>query len=268
MASLVAFVISIPGIGKVLALDPVAQPPSSCTVAHGTLRATFAGAEAPALCRRFVGKGWSRAQPRATRAAACIVRAHADLAEFDGVGSAVRSLCAELERQHGWVADLPALRAKHLGHPLPVTVEVPSSSMEPTLHCARPAPGCRAASADLVVIRLLPARAVRRGDIVLFKTPPLARIRCGAGGRYLKRVIGLPGETVSVRAGRVSVNGAPLSEPYVRFRDSLPTRTWHVRPGAYFLLGDNRPQSCDSRAWGTVPARNIVGKMSARLRFR
>jgi signal peptidase I len=140
--------------------------------------------------------------------------------------------------------------------------------MEPTLHCARPAPGCRAESADLVVIDLVRASALRRGDIVLFQTPPLARVRCGAGGRYVKRVIGLPGETVSERQGHVYVNGTAIAEPYVRFRDNQPKRMWRVSPGMYFLLGDNRPNSCDSRIWGSVPAGNIVGRASSVLRFR
>lgn len=268
MAALSVFVISIPGIGKAYSLDPVAQPPASCTVAHGALRATFAGADAQALCGSYTRTGWSRTRPRLTRDAACVARARADLAEVDGVGAAAGSACARLQRKPGWVADLPALHAKRAGRPLPVTVEVPSSSMEPTLHCARPAPGCQARRADLVVIDLVRASALRRGDIVLFNAPPLARVRCGAGGRFLKRVIGLPGETISERGGRIYVNGASLAEPYVRFRDNLPNHTWHVARGAYFLLGDNRPLSCDSRVWGAVPARNIIGRAGSVLRFR
>jgi len=195
--ALSVFVMSIPGIGKVYTLERVAQPPPSCAVVRGAVRATLAGADAAALCQRYVRAGWSRTRPRSTPGAACIVRARADLAEVDGSGDGARSTCAQLVRKPGWVDDKPALRAKLAGRPLPVTVEVPSSSMEPTLHCSRPAPGCRAARAHLVVIDLVRARALHRSDIVLFSTPPLARVRCGAGDRYIKRVIGLPGETIS-----------------------------------------------------------------------
>lgn len=108
-------------------------------------------------------------------------------------------------------------------------------------------------------------------DIVVFKTPPAAAAKCGEGGLFVKRVIGLPGETVRqddhgfihVR-GRGSKAFAKLAEPYVpagrRLSDSAHFgETWHVGAGAYFVLGDNRPQSCDSRVWGSVPRHNIVG---------
>jgi signal peptidase I len=82
---------------------------------------------------------------------------------------------------------------------------------------------------------------------------------------FVKRVIGLPGETVHEDAhGFIDVDGTRLSEPYVqraaRLQDSMHFgHTWHVQRGTYFVLGDNRPQSCDSRAWGGVPKRNVVG---------
>jgi signal peptidase I len=81
---------------------------------------------------------------------------------------------------------------------------IPSSSMEPTLHCAEPAPGCEAGFSDRVLANrfIYHLRDPRRGEIVVFETPPAARIKCGAGGTFVKRLIGLPGETIEVRLDR------------------------------------------------------------------
>ena len=74
---------------------------------------------------------------------------------------------------------------------------IPSSSMEPTLHCARPAPGCEASYSDRVLANrfVYRYRDPKRGEIIVFNTPPLAAVRCGEGGTFVKRLIGLPGET-------------------------------------------------------------------------
>ena len=138
---------------------------------------------------------------------------------------------------------------------------MPSSAMEPTLHCARPAPGCTASQEDRFLV--LKWIGFGRRDIVAFKTPLLAQVRCGAGGTYIKRVIGLPGETVSERNGYIYIDGKKLSEPYVKpdRRDQM-SGSWRVPKNAYFVLGDNRAQSCDSRIWGSVPAKNVVGRLA------
>jgi signal peptidase I len=141
---------------------------------------------------------------------------------------------------------------------------IPSSSMEPTLHCARPAPGCEARFSDRVLANrfVYRFRKPKRGEIIVFKTPPEAKARCGAGGTFVKRLIGLPGETVSERNGRVFVDGKPLVERYIEAsRRDHRTATWHVPKGRYFFMGDNRSQSCDSRDWGPVPRDRIIGKL-------
>ena len=143
---------------------------------------------------------------------------------------------------------------------------IPSSSMEPTLHCAKPAPGCEAQFSDRVLANrfIYRFRNPKRGEIIVFKTPPEAKVRCGAGGTFVKRLIGLPGETVSERDGYVYINGAQLKEPYIAAdrRDHEPPRSWTKIPkGYYFFMGDNRAQSCDSRVWGPVPRANLIGEV-------
>jgi signal peptidase I len=136
---------------------------------------------------------------------------------------------------------------------------IPSSSMEPTLHCAKPGAWCEGRFNDRVLANRLVYRfeSPKRGQIVVFQAPKDA---CGIGGTFVKRLIGLPGDTVSERDGYVSINGAPLHEPYVdpKLRDT-ETSTWHVGAGRYFFMGDDRVHSCDSRIWGTVPRSSLVG---------
>lgn len=138
--------------------------------------------------------------------------------------------------------------------------------------------------------RLLPYRELRRGDVVVFKFPPSDE-QSEPGEHYVKRVIGLPGDHIRVFHRQVFVNGQPLYEPYVHhtFPDELrpgddfpppeaeylrgATTTWSaematyvrndeivVPPGKYFVMGDNREQSWDSRFWGFVPRSVVSGR--------
>jgi len=97
---------------------------------------------------------------------------------------------------------------------------------------------------------------VRRGDVIIFWPPRFT------DKPYVKRVIGLPGEEVSISGGVVHINGTPLGEP-----DYIPTTPLYgessvlVPEEEYFVLGDNRTSSSDSRSWGTVPRANIIGKV-------
>jgi signal peptidase I len=143
---------------------------------------------------------------------------------------------------------------------------IPSSSMEPTLHCAG-GPGCEARLSDRVLANrfIYHFRNPRRGEIVVFKTPPAAQARCGAGGTFVKRLIGLPGDTWSEQNGYVYINGKKLNEPYIKAdrRDSETHSAQVIPKGQYFMMGDNRAQSCDSRVWGTVPRKNLIGEVFA-----
>ncbi|MBA3364827.1 MAG: signal peptidase I [Actinobacteria bacterium] len=144
---------------------------------------------------------------------------------------------------------------------------IPSSSMEPTLHCADGA-GCLAGYSDRVLANrfIYRFREPERGEVVVFETPARARERCGAGGTFVKRIVGLPGDKISEREGVMYVNGKRLKEPYVEAerRDIGETETWpRIPPDNYFMLGDNRNQSCDSRRWGPVPRENLIGPVFA-----
>jgi signal peptidase I len=143
---------------------------------------------------------------------------------------------------------------------------IPSASMEPTLHCARPAQGCESRFSDRVLANRLiyRFRDPRRGEIVVFKVPDRARAACGAGGVFVKRIIGLPGEVLAERDGYVYIDGKKLAEPYVRpgRRDVQSYKALKIAPGHYFMMGDNRSSSCDSRRWGTVPRKSLIGKVS------
>jgi signal peptidase I len=149
----------------------------------------------------------------------------------------------------------------HVSAPRYTGYHMPSSSMEPTLHCAKPAFGCGASHPDRLLVKAFTSDPAR-GDIVVFRTPRRAQVRCGVSGTFVKRLIGLPGETVSERSGIVFIDGRKLDEPYVKAgRRDDQTGSWHVASRKYFLLGDNRASSCDSRFWGSVPRSNLIGKV-------
>jgi signal peptidase I len=150
---------------------------------------------------------------------------------------------------------------------------IPSSSMEPTLHCARPGSGCDARWSDRVLANrfIYHFRDPKRGEIVVFKTPPAAEVACnagesGSGGEtFVKRLIALPGDRWREQNGFIYLNGQKLNEPYVkadrRDTETIPEKT--VPQGQYLMLGDNRASSCDSRRWGTVPRKNLIGPVFA-----
>jgi len=144
---------------------------------------------------------------------------------------------------------------------------IPSSSMEPTLHCGTGGSGCLARFSDRVLANrfIYHLRDPHRGEIVVFNVPSAAETACGSGGVFVKRIVGLPGDIWQERQGRIFINGKRLSEPYIqrerRDFQSYPARK--IPKDNYFMMGDNRASSCDSRRWGTVPRQNIIGKVFA-----
>ncbi len=123
--------------------------------------------------------------------------------------------------------------------------EVQSISMEPTLHEGQ----------YLIVSKFAYwLRAPQRGDIVVLE-PPDDRSPIP----YIKRVIGLPGERVEIREGRIWINGIALNEPYVS-GPPLYEEAFALNEEEYLVLGDNRNNSSDSHVWGTLPQENLMGK--------
>ena len=105
---------------------------------------------------------------------------------------------------------------------------------------------------------LFPFHPPRRGDVIVFRYPK------DPSRDFVKRVIGLPGETVEIHRGAVKIDGEALEEPYLEERDLSSLGPTLVPPESYFVMGDNRDGSSDSRHWGTVPLENIVGKVLVR----
>jgi len=107
----------------------------------------------------------------------------------------------------------------------------------------------------------------KRGQVVVFHAPAGAHCPTGTGCDFIKRIIGLPGEIVEITNGKVYINNKPLSEDYLP--DSFVTLPGYftnngsivVPPNEYFVMGDNRSHSSDSRAFGFVPKENIVGRV-------
>ena len=101
---------------------------------------------------------------------------------------------------------------------------------------------------------MFPFHSPQRGEIVIFKYPQ------DETREFVKRVVGIPGDLVEIKKGHVYVNSEKITEEYVSYRDKDSTRKFKVGSYSYFVLGDNRISSNDSRDWGVVPAKNIVGK--------
>lgn len=138
------------------------------------------------------------------------------------------------------------------------TYWIPTTSMVPTLQVG---------DRILVLKAFFNWHDLHQGDIVVFAKPP--RDRCGADGDLVKRVIALPGQTIYSAGNTLYVNGRPLAEPYLPRIDPLgppipdasrahPSR---VPAGDFYMMGDNRAISCDSRFWGPIKGSSIVGRV-------
>ncbi|MEO0539750.1 MAG: signal peptidase I [Cyanobacteria bacterium P01_A01_bin.105] len=134
---------------------------------------------------------------------------------------------------------------------------IPSNSMDPTLHVG-----------DRLLVEKVSYRlhSPVSGDIVVFAPPPqLQAVGFTADQAFIKRVIALPGQTVSVTQGQVYVDGQSQQEPYILASPTYEMSPYQVPPGQLFVMGDNRNDSNDSHIWGALPTQNVIGR--AVLRF-
>jgi signal peptidase I len=140
------------------------------------------------------------------------------------------------------------------------TFWIPSSSMVPTLGVY-----------DRIVVQkaFFSWHDVRQGEIVVFRHPPLDHCPGPQQGDLVKRVIALPGQTIYSSGGHVYVNGRLLAESYLPKDDPLGlpvpqasrTHPFRVPPGEFYMMGDNRAISCDSRYWGPIKGSSMVGQV-------
>ena len=138
------------------------------------------------------------------------------------------------------------------------TFWIPSASMVPTLGVY-----------DRILVQkaFFSWRDVREGEIVVFSHPPLDNCPGPEGGDLVKRVIALPGQTIYSSGNTIYVNGRLLAEPYLPQYDPLgppiasSQHPYRVPPGEFYVLGDNRADSCDSRYWGPLKGSSIIGKV-------
>ena len=124
-------------------------------------------------------------------------------------------------------------------------IRVESISMQPTLHAG-----------NFVLVNKVAYKmgSPERGDVIVFRYPPDPE-----QVPYIKRVIGLPGDTVSIYDGKVYVNDQLMVEPYIA-SSTRQGGEWTVPGNSLFVMGDNRNNSSDSRSWGMVPMENVIGK--------
>lgn len=129
---------------------------------------------------------------------------------------------------------------------------IPSDSMLPTLH-----------QGDRLVVEKISyhIHPPKFGDIVVFQPPEeLQRRGYLKDQAFIKRIIGTPGEIVSIASGKVYVNGQPLQEDYITEPPNLPMEGRQVPVDQFFVMGDNRNDSNDSRYWGFLPKSDIIGR--------
>ena len=138
------------------------------------------------------------------------------------------------------------------------TFFIPSGSMEPTLQIG-----------DRIVVSKLSVDfgTIHRGDILVFKAPAAVRTQCGDDvADLVKRVIGLPGDHLTSKGDTIYVDHVPLKQPWTHYEPlGRAIGNVTVPKNHYFMMGDNQPDSCDSRYWGTIPRSSVIGKAVMRI---
>ena len=177
------------------------------------------------------------------------------------MNSRIRQSFKLVQSEHPW---REGLKAVGLGISLVFGIRVAagqcywiaSGSMEPTL-----------AVNDRLLVDKVSYRltAPRRGEIVFFLPPQQANESRTSSITYVKRIIGLPGERVEIKGGKVYINNAPLLENYLADRPNYIWGPQTIPPNSYLVLGDNRNHSYDGHYWGFVPRDRLVGRAAIRF---
>jgi signal peptidase I len=138
------------------------------------------------------------------------------------------------------------------------TFFIPSASMEPTLQIG-----------DRIIVSKLSYKlhGIHRGDMIVFARPPAENCGGEPVADLVKRVIGLPGETIASQGNDVLINGKPITQDWQSKGSPLgpPIRSQRIPNNAVFVMGDNRTNSCDSRMWGPVNQSLVVGHVVLRI---
>ncbi len=183
-------------------------------------------------------------------------------------------VAADRERSGRWIVELLGVVvvavavAVVLRTFVVATYSIPSGSMEPTLQIG-----------DRIVVDKLSyhLHGVDRGNIIVFSTPAKEDCAGPPVADLVKRVIGLPDETISLSGGQVLIDGHVLAEPWLPPDEQDATypgpagapyslsQPYRIPMGDVYVMGDNRRESCDSRYWGPVPESTIVGKVDLRI---
>ncbi len=121
-------------------------------------------------------------------------------------------------------------------------VKILGAAMEPNFH-----------DGQIVDVEEIPVEELQRGDVILFKVDE--------DRQYLKRLIGLPGETLEIRDNKVYINGKVLDEPYIKEPVRGDSMMYVMGSDEYFVMGDNRDNSADSRVFGSIPGESILGRV-------
>jgi signal peptidase I len=137
------------------------------------------------------------------------------------------------------------------------TFFIPSGSMEPTLNV-----GDRILVFKLAYLFTNPAT----GDVVVFKAPPAEKCGDPSITDLVKRIVGLPGQTIWSERNTIYINGKPLHQDWPHYKLLLtPITRQLILPNHYFMMCDNHPASCDSRDWGQLPRSDIIGKVVLKI---
>jgi signal peptidase I len=161
-------------------------------------------------------------------------------------------LAFRIKRQH-WIISLVLLILVWFVLPIPLPILINSTSMRLRFSGVSMEPTLSNGSYILADRQAYQQHLPQRGDVIIFQFP------LSPTDTLVKRIVGLPGEMVTIDQGQVSIDGTPLNDPYISTQATY-SGEWKISDDQYFVLGDNRANSNDSKDWGILPRENILAK--------